>query len=65
MEDTLHPAQVAAYRRMTPQQKLEQSMLMYWAARALKADHLRKQHPNWTEAEIEARVREIFLLATT
>jgi hypothetical protein len=61
----LHPAQIAAYRRMTPEQKLAQASALYWQARALKAAWLRTQHPMWSEAEIEARVREIFLLATT
>jgi hypothetical protein len=65
-DDTpLHPAQIAAYRRMTPAQKLAQAEAMYWQARALKADFLRRQHPDWSEAMIQARVREIFLLATT
>lgn len=63
--DELHPAQIAAYRRMTPRQKLDQAMAMYWQARALKASFLRQQHPDWSEEAIQARVREIFLLATT
>ncbi len=61
----LHPAQIAAYRRMTPHEKLAQSEAMYWQARALKASWLRARHPDWSEEAIEARVREIFLLATT
>lgn len=65
MEEILHPAQIAAYRRMTPMQKLERATMMYYAARALKADHLRRRHPDWSEEEIAAKVREIFLLATT
>jgi len=65
MDEPLHPAQVDAYRRMTPQQKLDQSLAMYWMARKLKADYLRRQHPDWTTEAVEARVREIFLLATT
>ncbi len=64
-DDRLHPAQIEAYRRMTPRQKLDQAMAMYWQARRLKASYLRQLHPNWSEAQIEARVREIFLLATT
>jgi len=65
MDEPLHPAQIAAYRRMSAQQKIEQALALYWAARKLKADALRMQHPDWSEAQIEARVREIFLLATT
>jgi len=61
----LHPAQIAAYRRMTPAQKLALANDLYWQARALKAAWLRARHPSWTEDAIDARVREIFLLATT
>jgi len=50
---------------MTPRQKLDQAMSMYWQARSLKASYLRQLHPDWSDAQIEARVREIFLLATT
>jgi len=64
-EHTLHPAQIAAYRRMTPEQKIAQAMAMYWQARALKAAWLRERFPDWSEEAIEAKVREIFLLATT
>lgn len=64
-DEGLHPAQIAAYRRMSDRQKLDQMMAMYWSARALKASHLRSLHPDWSDEAIEARVREIFLLATT
>lgn len=37
-DEALHPAQIAAYRRMTPRQKLDQALALYWSARALKAD---------------------------
>ena len=65
MDESLHPAQIAAYRRMTDREKLDQAMAMYWSARALKASHLRQLHPDWSDEAIEAEVREIFLLATT
>jgi hypothetical protein len=65
MNDTLHPAQVAAFRRMSAAQKLDLAMSLYWTARNLKADWLRQRHPDWTEAEVQAKVKEIFLLATT
>lgn len=48
--------------RMTPKQKLEASMRLYWSARALKAAALRAEHPNWTERQIQLAVREAFLL---
>ena len=65
VDTPLHPAQIAAYRKMSPTQKIEQALALYWSARKLKADALRQWHPEWTEAAIEARVREIFLFATT
>lgn len=64
-DESLHPAQIAAYRRMTAEEKLAQSMALYWAARELKADALRRRHPEWPEADVQAAVRELFLLATT
>jgi hypothetical protein len=48
--------------RMTPAQKLQASMRLYWSARALKAAYLRAEHPDWSEPEIAAAVRKAFLL---
>lgn len=47
--------------RMSPAQKLQASMRLYWSARALKAAGLRAEHPDWSEADISAAVREAFL----
>ena len=49
------------FARMTGAQKLEAAMRLYWSARALKAAAFRAQHPEWTEAEVAAAVREAFL----
>ncbi len=65
VEDRLHPAQIAAYRRMTPEQKLARFNELYWMARGLKADFLRSRHADWSEEQIQAQVREIFLHAST
>jgi len=59
----LHPRQLEAYRRMGPAAKLELAARMWTDARALKGAYLRQRHPDWTAAEIESRVREIFLHA--
>jgi len=59
----LHPVQLEIFKKMTAEEKLELSMRLYWSARALKAAALRQQHPDWDEARIENRVREIFLYA--
>ena len=61
----MHPEQKRIYQSMTPEQKLRVASNLYHAARALKAAGLRNQHPEWSEKEIQEKVREIFLYATT
>jgi hypothetical protein len=50
---------------MTPGQKLQLFSDLYHAARKLKTAAIRQQHPDWSEAEISGKVREIFLYART
>ena len=50
---------------MTPIQKLDMALRLYYSARELKAAGLRAQHPDWTEDQIDAKVKEIFLYART
>ena len=50
---------------MSPAQKLEVALRLYHSARELKAAGLRVQPPDWTEDQIEEKVREIFLYART
>ena len=50
---------------MTPEEKVKDAMDLYRSARELKAAGLRAQHPDWTEKEIQEKVREIFLYAIT
>ncbi len=61
--DEPDPIQMELFRKMTPTQKLELSMQLYWSARELKAAALRQQHPDWREEEVQAAVKEIFLYA--
>ncbi len=61
----LHPAQVTAFRRMTPAEKLELAMKLREAAWELKTAGVRAQHPDWSEEQVRDRVREIFLYART
>ena len=60
-----HPAQVEAYRRMTPAKKLQQIEELYWHARALKAAGVRASHPDWPEAKVQDEVRSLFLHGAT
>ena len=59
------PEYVEILRRMTGEQKLRAAAALYWSARALKAAALRQQHPEWTEEQVQSKVKEIFLHATT
>jgi len=50
-------------RAMTPERKLELAMNLYWSARDLKAAGLRRQHPAWSQEQVQAAVREVFMYA--
>jgi hypothetical protein len=50
-------------RAMTPEQKLNTAMQLYWSARELKAAGLRSLHPDWSEEKIQQEVRYAFLTA--
>jgi hypothetical protein len=52
-------------RAMTPQQKLRATAALNDLARHLKAAGLRSQHPEWTEQQVQAAAREMFLHART
>jgi len=64
MASEITPEYLASLRRMTGVEKLRTASLLYWGARRLKAARLRQQHPDWSEAEIQDRVKEIFKRAT-
>ena len=59
----MHPYQKRIFQEMTPEQKLRVALRLYYSARELKAAGLRAQNPDWNEAEIQAKVKEIFLNA--
>jgi hypothetical protein len=63
--DRASPEQIAIYRAMTPEQRLQQAIDLYWGARRLREAHERALHPDWTEDEVQERVRKIFLRAAT
>jgi len=65
MASTLTPEYIATLRRMTGEQKLRTSFQLYWGAREIKAARLRQQHPEWSEEQVQQRVKEIFMHAVT
>lgn len=48
-------------RQMTPFERLEASASLYQLAWEIKKAGLRAAHPDWTEEQVEARTRRIFL----
>jgi hypothetical protein len=65
MASSLTPEYIATLQRMTGQQKLRTAFALYWGARKLKAAALRQQHPEWNEQQVQEKVKEIFLHAST
>jgi len=50
-------------RQMTPQQKLEVAMNLYYSARELKSAWIRQLHEDWSDQQVEEAVREVFVNA--
>jgi hypothetical protein len=59
-DEQASPEQIAALRRMTPEQRWRAACRLYWTMRRHKAAFLRSQHPHWPESRVAAEVREIF-----
>jgi hypothetical protein len=59
------PEQIAIFRAMTGERRLQLAEQLYWTARKLKLAGLRAQHPDWTDEQLNAEVRRIFLHART
>ena len=57
------PDQIAALRRMTPEERWRAARQLYWSARRLRAAYLRDRHPDWSEEQVEEEVRRVFLHA--
>lgn len=53
------------FKGMTGAEKLKLAEKLYWDARALKKAYLRQQHPDWSEEELEAEVKFIFMTSRT
>lgn len=63
MNEPLTPEYIETLRRMSGEQKLKTAFQLYRGARRLKAARLRQEHPDWSEEQVQARVREIFMYA--
>jgi hypothetical protein len=61
LEDRPDPAQVAAFRRLSPQERLRTAHQLYCLARKVKAAGIRSAHPEWCDAEVESAVSRAIL----
>jgi hypothetical protein len=55
--------QVEIIKKMTPEQRFEVSMRLYWSARHLKEAAIRQHHPDWTDEQVQQAVKEAFMYA--
>jgi len=53
-------AQYEILKKMSPQQKLEASMNLYYSAKEIKAAWLGQLHSGWSDEKIKRTVREAF-----
>jgi hypothetical protein len=65
MEETIHPVQVEAFRRMTPAEKLRMVAELYHAGIQLRVAGLRSAHPDWPKERLEREARRALLYAGT
>jgi hypothetical protein len=65
MNEPLHPVQIEAFRRMTPEQKLQRVSDLYHAGIRLRMQGLRMQHPDWPDERLERAARRSLLYAGT
>ena len=50
-------------KKMSPQQKLEATMNLYYSAKELKSAWFSQLHSDWSDQKIEQAVREAFVNA--
>ena len=60
-----HERQVAIYRAMPPQQRLQQALRMNRTMRELLAAGFRDRHPSWTDVQVKRAVAGRILHART
>ena len=65
MHRSAEDVQAQAVLALTPERKLELAAQLRELAWELKALGIRAQHPGMADAEVQDRVREIFLYART
>ena len=57
LSEPIHPTQIAAYRRMTGEQKYQLAMSFYFTAHRIKTAALVQKHPDWSREELKQAVK--------
>jgi hypothetical protein len=57
------PEQLAIFKAMTGEKRVQLAGQLYWMARKIKLAGLRAQHPDWSEERLNNEVTRIFLHA--
>jgi hypothetical protein len=65
MIERLHPAQIAALKKMTPEQKVLAVCEMWNLAREMLATQIRERHPDWDEPMVWEEVRRRLIHGTS
>lgn len=60
LEDAEHVA-LERFRAMTPSERWKAARALYWSARRFKTAHIRQQHPEWTDTQVDQAVRRSFM----
>lgn len=62
-DEQASPKQIEILRAMTGEKRLQLAEKLYWSARRMKIAGLRTQHPEWSQEQLEAETRRVFLYA--
>ena len=57
MREQIHPAQLEAFKRMTPAEKIQRVAELYEAGIRLRVAGLRMTHPDWPDERLELEAR--------
>jgi hypothetical protein len=60
VDEGTSPELITALSAMPGAQRLKLAERLYWSARKMKAAGLLSQHPDWTEQQLNDKVRQIF-----
>jgi hypothetical protein len=59
VDEQSSPEQVEIFRRMTPEERWQAARQLDWTMRRHKAAFLQSQHPDWSEQQVAAAVRDL------